>query len=160
MLFRSHFMSDGVGPDVVFQQRMILCKKVIETIEGNLNHANVFLGVVADVRLVVVEEVDAFLFLQPVTLAVVQKLLLTLETNLLGQFQRLFVLLSLDGYGVMPKDTATDFPSYEWMCRCPDYTPSDTPNIGYIRCHSSPISSIIADFLLPRGSSSCLLILP
>ena len=36
----------------------------------------------------------------------------------------------------------------------------DTPNIGYIRCHSSLISSIIADFLLPRGSCFCLLILP
>ena len=55
------------------------------------------LGVAADVRLVVVEEVDAFLFLQSIALAVVQKFLLTLETNLLGQFQRLFVLLSLDG---------------------------------------------------------------
>lgn len=77
-------MSNGIGPDEVFQQRMILRKKVMETIEGNLNHANVFLGVVADVRLVVVEEVDAFLFLQSIALAVVQKLLLTLETNLLG----------------------------------------------------------------------------
>ena len=77
-------MSNGVGPDEVFQQRMILRKEVLETIEGNLNHADVFLGVAADVRLVVVEEVDAFLFLQPVALAVVQEFLLTLETNLLG----------------------------------------------------------------------------
>ena len=79
-----HFMSDGIGPYEVFQQRMELGKKVLETIEGNLNHADVFLSVAADVRLVVVEEVDAFLFLQSITLAVVQKLLLTLETNLLG----------------------------------------------------------------------------
>ena len=65
-------MSNGIGPDEVFQQRMILGKEVLETIEGNLNHANDFLGVVADVRLVVVEEVDAFLFLQSIALAVVQ----------------------------------------------------------------------------------------
>lgn len=77
-------MSDGVGPDEIFQQRMVLGKEVLETIEGNLNHANVFLGVVADVRLVVVEEVDAFLFLQSITLTVIQEFLLTLETNLLG----------------------------------------------------------------------------
>ena len=77
-------MSNGIGPDEVFQQRMVLGKEVLETIEGNLNHANVFLEVVADVRLVVVEEVDDFLFLQSIALAVVQKLLLTLETNLLG----------------------------------------------------------------------------
>ena len=67
-----HFMSNGIGPDEVFQQRMILCKKVIETIEGNLNHADVLLGIAADVRLVIVEEVDALLFLQSIALAVVQ----------------------------------------------------------------------------------------
>lgn len=82
--FYHHFMSNGIRPDEVFQQRMVLGKEVLETIEGNLNHANVFLGVAADVRLVVVEEVDAFLFLQSITLAVVQEFLLTLETNLLG----------------------------------------------------------------------------
>ena len=32
-----HFMSNGIGPDEVFQQRMILCKEILETIEGNLN---------------------------------------------------------------------------------------------------------------------------
>ena len=37
-------MSNGIGPDEVFQQRMILRKEVLETIEGNLNHADVFLG--------------------------------------------------------------------------------------------------------------------
>lgn len=65
-------MSNGIGPDEVFQQRMILRKKVMETIEGNLNHADVLLGIAADVRLVIVEKVDALLFLQSIALAVVQ----------------------------------------------------------------------------------------
>ena len=77
-------MSNGIGPDEVFQQGMILRKEIQETIEGNLNHADVFLGVAADVQLVVVEEVDAFLFPQSIALAVIQEFLLTLETNLLG----------------------------------------------------------------------------
>ena len=48
-----HFTSNGIGPDEVFQQQMILRKKVIETIESNLNHADILLGIAADVRLVI-----------------------------------------------------------------------------------------------------------